>query len=154
MVGTAAARRELDHVSLVLRRGSSIARRLRAAEQITGKSRAQIARSILETFLDAWVATELSHQRMVDAMRVRMLASLAGPAAGEQGAAPGYLAYLETARRFLDASEDDAERERAGAELSRGLARDRGDEAPPRGGELRAVRARIRSRRAHSAANS
>src|SRR5437868_10762713 len=108
MVGTEVARRERAQVNLVLRPDSSIARRLRAAEQITGKSRTQIARAILETFLDAWVATELSHQRTVDAVRARMLTSLVGSAADEHGPVPDYRAYLEAARRFLDAPEGSA----------------------------------------------
>jgi hypothetical protein len=151
VVSTEVARRERAQVNLVLRPDSSIARRLRAAERVTGKSRTQIARAILEMFLDAWVATEISHQRTVDAVRARILTSLVGSADDAHDPAPDYRAYLEAARRFLDAPEGFAERELAGAELSAGLARDRGDEISGRGGELRTVRARIRDRQAQPA---
>ncbi len=147
MAGTVASRRERNQVNLALGADSVIARRLRAAERVTGKSRTQIARATLELFLDAWVATELSHQRTTDTVRARMLTSLVGPVADEHSSGSDYRAYLELARRFLDAPEDSDERALAGAELSAGLARDRGEEPSERGGELAAVRARIRRRR-------
>jgi hypothetical protein len=75
-----------------------------------------------------------------------MLTSLVGPPVDERAARPDYRSYLDLARRFLDAPEGSMERTLAGAALSGGLARDHGDEPAGRGGELDAVRARVRRR--------
>ncbi|MGH2410683.1 MAG: hypothetical protein ACRDGS_09980 [Chloroflexota bacterium] len=56
----------------------------------------------------------------------------------------GYRAHLETARRFLDAPNGSDERALAGADLSSGLARDRGRGRQERGGDVAEVRARLR----------
>ena len=60
----------------------------------------------------------------------------------------GYRAHLELARRFLDAPHGSDERALAGAELSAGLARERGRERQARGGNVAEVRARLRQRQA------
>jgi hypothetical protein len=60
----------------------------------------------------------------------------------------GYRAHLELARRFLDTPRESEERALAGAELSAGLARERGRERQDRGGDVAEVRARLRRRQA------
>jgi hypothetical protein len=62
----------------------------------------------------------------------------------------GYQAYLDLAHRFLDAPEGSDERALAGAELSAGLARERGHTRQERGGDVAEVRARLRQRLAQS----
>ncbi|HEY8286620.1 MAG TPA: hypothetical protein VIJ28_19700 [Chloroflexota bacterium] len=63
----------------------------------------------------------------------------------------GYQAYLEMARRFLDAPKGSDEQVLAGADLSAGLARDRGRTPQERGGAVAEVRARLRCRQAGGA---
>jgi hypothetical protein len=60
----------------------------------------------------------------------------------------GYRTHLELARRFLDAPRESEERALAGAELSAGLARERGRERQDRGGDVAEIRARLRRRQA------
>jgi len=60
----------------------------------------------------------------------------------------GYRAHLELARRFLDAPQGSDDRALAGAELSAGLARERGRDRQERGGDVAEARARLRRRQA------
>lgn len=155
-----------EQVNLVLGRASPVARRLRIAERVTGKSRTHIARSVLEMFLDAWLAVELSQQRLLESVRTGALQRLVDPATpslapvGPSGAdsagaveAFGYLSYLAAARRLLEAAEGSREWEQAAEAVAEAFARDQGHTRQGRGGSLAAVRARLRERAAGTAAN-
>jgi hypothetical protein len=61
-----------------------------------------------------------------------------------------YRAYLEVARTYLDAPANSEERALAGAELSAGLAQERGRARQEGGGDAAEVRARLRQRHAQA----
>ena len=58
-----------EQLNISLRSESTLARRLSGAEAVTGQPRAQIARSVIDAFLETWLrAEEVRQQAIVAAM--------------------------------------------------------------------------------------
>jgi len=145
MPATTAKHRE--QINVVLTPGSPLTRRLNAAEEATGRSRTQIAREVLEHFLDIWLVAELRRRQVLETLRERAVAGLVTPANSSHTAVAssereppgdvlGYRRYLDAAGRFLDAPIGSADREIARAELATGLAAVEPDAAADISGEL------------------
>jgi hypothetical protein len=77
MVKTQASRKGRDQVNLVFSAESPLARRLREAERTTGQPRTQIARDIIDAFLDVWLKAELAKRSVLDAARSRAVEAFA-----------------------------------------------------------------------------
>jgi hypothetical protein len=101
--------RRRDQLNISLGNDSPLARKLHEAEQITGQTRSQIARSVLDAFLDTWLEVEQTRRRIVDAAKaasraealtvvaVRDLGTLRPPHRGDEyRPAPDYWKAVES----------------------------------------------------------
>ena len=113
--------RTREQINFAVASGDRFATRLHAAEKATGHSRSQIARRVVEQFLDVWLAAQLRQQRIADEAREAALSRIAEPSEPAALGEPGeFQAYLDAAGRLLDARPGSADYALAMAELTPG----------------------------------
>ncbi len=118
--------RTREQVNFGIPSGDPLVERLRAAEATTGKRRPQIARQVVDQFLDVWLAAQLRQRSIADEARAAALSRVVAQAEPStvvavesmSQAVDEFQKYLRVAGRLLEASPGSSDFVLALAELS------------------------------------